>query len=345
MAPWPMLLPANKTSYIYRPKRSKRWLGELVIFVVWLAILAVVAINRQAISDWFRLRGYHPPAAVAQLASQDTMNAYTRHLFYLNRPQLLPTVTSFRKYCPENEDTIVLGCYHSGQNGIFIYNVQDPTLSGVQQVTAAHEVLHSVYARLSPKGRANLDSLLENYYKNGLHDQRVLAEVKLYQQTEPSDVMDEMSCTFGTEIANLPPQLEAYYKHYFNNRAAIVAYEQQYEGEFTSRQTTVNSDDQQLASMKQQIDAQQASLTDQLNQINTDQASLDSLRSSGQTASYNAAVPGYNNEVDAYNNGVNSLSGAIDNYNQLVATRNLVAGQLTTLASALDTRLPQQTTR
>jgi hypothetical protein len=337
--------PANKLPYQPQLKQRRHWLSDLLISLIWLAILTVVVINRQAISDWWRLRGYQPPAAVAQLASQDTMNSYTRHLFYLNRPQLPSTVNSFRQYCPENENTIVLGCYHSGQNGIFIYNVQDPTLAGVQQVTAAHEVLHSVYARLSTKDRNNLDTLLDNYYHHGISDQRVLAEVKLYQQTEPNDVMDEMSCTFGTEIVNLPPQLEAYYKRFFGNRAAIVAYEQQYEGEFTKRQTTITSDDQQLSAMKQQIDNQKAALDTQLNQINTDQSRLNSLRSSGQAASYNAAVPGYNSEIDAYNVGVDSLTSEIASYNQLVATRNAVAGQLTTLANALDTRVTQQSTR
>jgi len=208
------------------PNKSSRLASYLVLLGL-IAILVLVGINRLAIQDWFKLRGYQPPAAVAQLASQDTMNNYTRHLFYLNKPQLLGTVSSFRQSCPENKDTIVLGCYHSDQNGIYIYAVADPTLAGIQQVTAAHEVLHAVYARLSSHDRAQLDSQLEAFYKDGLTDSRVLAEVKLYQQTEPHDVMDEMSCTFGTELASLPAPLEAYYHQYFTNRSAIVAYEQQ----------------------------------------------------------------------------------------------------------------------
>ena len=35
----------------------------------------------------------------------------------------------------ESEKTIILGCYHSDQEGIFVYNVTDPRLSGVEQVT------------------------------------------------------------------------------------------------------------------------------------------------------------------------------------------------------------------
>src|SRR5271155_4219682 len=100
--------PANKTPY--QPPHRFR---NLLTLLVCLVLIGLVWVNSQAISDWIRLRNYQPSPAVTQLASQDTMNSYTRHLFYLNRPQLLSTVTSFRQYCPENKDTIVLGCYHS----------------------------------------------------------------------------------------------------------------------------------------------------------------------------------------------------------------------------------------
>lgn len=330
--------------------RSNRSNGfvDAVLLLVLVAILvaAGLAINkRQALDDWWRLRGYQPPAAVAQLATQDTMTAYTRHLFYLNRPGLLSTVTSFRQDCPENEDTIVLGCYHPDQDGIFIYNVQDPTLAGVTQVTAAHEVLHAVYARLTTAQRTVLDNELEAFYKNGLTDLRVLAEVKLYQQTEPNDVLDEMSCTFGTEVANLPTALSNYYKTYFTNRAAIVAYEQQYQGEFTSRQDVITTDDQQLTAQKQQITAEENDLSSQLNAINANQNRMNNLLAANQTAAYNAAVPGFNASVDSYNTGVAQLQSDIAAYNQLVATRNQVAANLDTLDQALDTRLTTQTTR
>lgn len=321
---------------------------EVLLLVVLIAILvglgAVVA-NRQALDDWWRLRGYQPPAAVAKLANQDTMNSYTRHLFYLNRPGLLSTVTSFRQDCPENKATIVLGCYHADQDGIFIYNVQDPTLAGVTQVTAAHEVLHAVYARLTTSQRNTLDSELEAFYKHGLSDPRVLAEVKLYQQTEPTDVMDEMSCTFGTEVANLPAGLESYYRQYFTNRAAIVGYEQQYQGEFTTRQNTITADDQQLATQKQAISNEEAALSSQLNDIDANKSRMDSQLASSQTAAYNSEVSSYNASVDSYNEGVNQLQSDITSYNQLVATRNQLATDLDTLDKALDTRLTTQTTR
>ena len=320
--------------------------GTLLVALVLLALPLIVWWQAQAIQDWWKLRGYTPPAAIAQLASQDTMKPYTQHMFYVNHPQLISGVANFRQnYCPENQNTIVLGCYHVGQNGIFIYKITDPSLYGVEQVTAAHEVLHAVYARLSSADRTQLNKELESYYKNGLTDQRVQAEVKLYQQTEPDSVYDEMSCTFGTELADLPPNLEAYYDRYFSNRAAIVEFEQKYQGALTSRQSQISVYDTELAGMKNQIDSEEQSLSNQLNQIDADRNRLNSQKASNNYAAYNAGVSGFNAEVDAYNRGVAQLQNDIANYNSLVTTRNAIAQELRSLDSAIDTRLTTQTSQ
>jgi len=337
-----MLSPTSNNS-----KTHNYHVGLTLVVAVWLVIVGVLVVNGQSIVDWWRLRGYVPPAAVVTLANDDTMTSYTRHLFYLNRPQLTPSVNGFRAYCPENLGSIVLGCYHPDQDGIFIYNVSDPTLAGVQQVTAAHEVLHAVYARLSGSERANLNSELQSYYEHGLTSTQVKAEVKLYQQTEPGSVMDEMSCTFGTEIANLPASLNAYYSKYFTNRSAIVGYEQKYQAAFSSRQAVVAQDDSQLASLKSQLNSTEAQLGSSLNALNSQQSNLTNLRNSGNISAYDAGVPAYNSSVDAYNAQVQITESLVSQYNQLVASRNQVAGQITTLVTALDTRVTprQQATR
>jgi hypothetical protein len=320
---------------------GKSKLSTLIVLLVLIGAVVLVNANQNRIFDYFRLRGYVAPSTIAQLATQDTMNPYTRHLFYLNKPQLLPDVTSFRKDCPENQDTIVLGCYHPDQDGIYIYNVQDSALAGVQQVTAAHEVLHSVYARLSTHDRTQLDNELMDYYQHDLTDARVKAEVKIYQDTEPHDVMDEMSCTYGTEVASLPPALEAYYKKYFTNRAVIVAYEQQYETQFTQREATIAADDTQLSNLKNMIDSQQSALSSQLAQITAQRAKINGYLTDNDVADYNADVPAFNAQITSYNNTVSSLQAEVASYNQQVVARNLIAGQLTVLDKALDTRTVQ----
>ncbi len=313
-------------------------LASALVLVACAIGLGLVALNSRSIYDWVRLRGYDPPAEIVKLADQDGMKDYTRHMFYLNKPQLLPSVAKFRKDCPEDESNIVLGCYHPGQNGIYLYDVKDAGLSGVQQVTAAHEVLHAVYARLSVKERKDLDRQLQDFYEHGLSDQRVKDEISLYKKTEPNDVFDEMSCTFGTELGKLPAGLESYYGRYFKDRQVIVAYERRYQGEFTKRQALIKRYDAQLAGMKSRIDAAESDLSSKQSAINAREAQLNAYKDSGDVRAYNAGVPAYNSMIDEYNSEISSTKALVNQYNQLVDTRNKVAEELAGLAKALDTR-------
>jgi hypothetical protein len=315
---------------------SKSPSGFLVFISVFLIVLIVILLIRQRIFDAIKLYHYTPPSEIVLLANEDTMNNYTKHVFYVNHPMVVPTVGAFRIYCPEDETDIVLGCYHVGQNGIYIYAVNDPGLSGVEQVTAAHEVLHAVYARLTTSARETLDQELESYYKHGLVNSRVAAEVQLYQKTEPGSVYDEMSCTFGTEIADLPANLTQYYNQFFKDRLQIVAYEQQYQSAFTTRQNEVTSDDQELSSLNQQINQEQQQLQTQLAQINAERAVLQNLSNTNELE-YNAEVPSFNQLISSYNSGVNTLQANIADYNQIVASRNSIAGAFDHLANALNT--------
>jgi hypothetical protein len=319
---------------------------QAILYFVAIVILALPFIawyKADAILDWYKLSNYTPPADISTLADQDTMTASARHIFYVNHPDIEPDAKTFISKCPQAEKTIVLGCYISGESGIYIYGVKESRLSGVQQVTAAHEMLHGAYDRLSSKERNNIDSELQNYYDNNLHDQRIIDTINSYRSTEPNDLVNEMHSIFGTEIADLPQPLEQYYSQYFTNRSAVVAFANNYEDEFTTRENQVKADDEQLATMKQQITALEDDLKQQRSQIDSDRDRLDSLKSSGQIQQYNAGVASFNVEVDSYHDGVGILHSRIDAYNSLVAQRNSIAQELASLAKALDTRLTPQT--
>lgn len=315
--------PPNRTTAARTGSAS---LKLLAIVMVWLGLLGLVAANRQNILDWWRLRNYQAPAIVAQLAGQDTMTPYARKVFYVNRPAI-DVKQQFTKACPNNggEQTIVLGCYHGGQAGIFLFGVSDPRLDGVEQVTAAHEMLHAAYDRLSSSERQRVDTMLLDYYNHGLHDQRIINTIAAYKKTEPHDLVNEMHSIFGTEVANLPSGLEQYYQRYFTNRAQIAAYAAQYQAEFTSRQAAIASDDTQLASLKAQIDALEADLKTRQAAVSAQQSTLMSERSAGNISAYNAGVPAYNAQVDAYNAGVQTVQNLVNRYNRLVVSRNAIA--------------------
>lgn len=323
-------------------------LKRILAYVLLLALLSlpvVVFLKAQALSDWWQLRGYTPPPAVVELAEQDKMTDYAKHVFFVNHPQIESDAVEFRSECRQNEQTIILGCYHSNQRGIFIFDVQDNRLDGVEQVTSAHEMLHAAYDRLSSKQRERVDKILTDYFNNNLTDQRIINTINAYKKTEPNDIVNEMHSIFGTEIDDLPPVLEDYYKQYFSDRRAVVAFANAYEAEFTSREAKVKSYEIELSRLKAQIQAQETSLQIQLNNINTDRRRLDSLRDSGQTEEYNSGIDSFNSNVRAYNAAVAKLRSDIASYNSLVEEYNSIARELASLQEAIDTRFTSQTTQ
>jgi len=320
---------------VVRPRRRKLlWLIGLLLF--W-AVLIMVALHERDITDWWRLRHFQPSATVSELASETTMTPYARKVFYVNSP-VIADKTSFSHSCPANggEKTVILGCYHSNQAGIYVLGVTDSRLTGVEQVTAAHETLHAAYDRLSGHDRQRVDAMLQDYYQHDLKDARLLDTIAAYKKSEPHDVVNEMHSVFGTEAANLPAPLEQYYRRYFTNRSQIVDYAQRYQGEFTTRQAQVKQADSQLQNLKQQIERAEADLQSQQATISAQQSALLQKRNSGQTAAYNAGVPVYNQLVDSYNGQVQAVHNLIDQYNQLVANRNAIALEEDQLANALN---------
>ncbi|MGZ6005002.1 MAG: hypothetical protein ACXWLH_02525 [Candidatus Saccharimonadales bacterium] len=307
------------------PQNKQKPLLKFLFIVLWAGLIWLAFVNAQNIKDWFKLRDYTASSAIANIAKQDSMSDLGRKIFYVNHPQITAKDT-FTSDCPSAtaEQTIVLGCYHSGQSGIFLLNVTDTRLDGVEQVTAAHEMLHGAYERLSSTERQQVDKMLEDFYHNGLNDDRILKTIDAYKQSEPDDLVNEMHSIFGTEVQNLPAPLENYYKKYFTDRSQVTTFAAKYQSEFTNRQNAVANYDKQLATMKQQIENMESDIKQKQQSINSQQRTLLSLRGNNIQA-YNAAVPGYNASIDAYNTEVKQIHSLIDRYNQIVNTRNAIA--------------------
>jgi len=295
--------------------------------------------QRQAFGDWLVLRNYQASPAIAQLASDATMTNLAKHLFYINKPQL-EARPAFNQHCTnKTEQTVVLGCYTGDRQGIYLYSVTDSRLHGVEQVTAAHEMLHQAYDRLSSAERQHINTLVENYYNHGLTDQTVKAQIAAYRQSEPHDVDNEMHSLFGTEVSSLPPQLEQYYARYFRDRAKVVAYNTAYQTEFTKRKQQVASYDQQLASMKTQLTAKEQDLMIRQTNVRQKKQQLDNENTPDQVDTYNADITAYNAMVQTYNDELTATKALISQYNQLVQQRNSIAMQEQQLQQALDSQL------
>lgn len=339
----PSIPQPQPTSYNESPKRKPRsgWAGTVAL-VVLLALLAVAFMQRQALADWWRLRGYQPPAPIAAIADATAMTDYGRKVFYVNHPELL-SKSAFRTTCPDeaaNERTIVLGCYHSPQRGIFVLDVADKRLEGVEAVTSAHEMLHAAYDRLNSQEREEVDTQLQAFYEDGLKDDRVRQTIDSYRETAPTELVNEMHSILPTEVSELPAELDEYYKRYFTDRQKVVKTALAYQDEFLSRRQQVRTLDAKLNDLKQQIDRTENELRDQQAELSREQARLQSLRQR-DAAAYNAAVPAYNTQVSSYNAGVSKLQQLVARYNRLVEQRNAIALEENELSDALDADVQQ----
>ncbi len=312
---------------------SKRF-GRYAALAIVIAVPVVVWTQRWNIHDTLRLRGYQPPVEIAQLATDSSLNDGARRLFYVYHPRL-ENKEAFNAHCTLPEKTIVLGCYVGG-TGIYIYNVTDVRLDGIKQVTAAHETLHVAYERLSGKERARVDGLINAAFAT-VTSERIKNAIEDYRRNG-ADITNELHSILGTEVRNLPAELEQYYARYFINRLKVVEYSEKYEQVFTERKQKVAQADQQLAALKQQIDAGETNLNALPKELQSERARLDGLLASKDYAAYNAAVPGFNARVTAYNAQVGQVRRQIDQYNALVAQRNAIATEERELIKAIDSR-------
>jgi cell division protein FtsB len=325
--------------------RIRPWpflLGGMAITV--LVVLGVLA------SSWNpgRIQGFHDayvawaepiPDDVAAIARTTGMSR-TGELIYRASTPAIEDDTAFNQHCAI-EGGAVLGCYAEGN--VYVYAVTDSRLAGTVEVTAAHEMLHAAYERLSPDEQTRIDGLVEEAIATIPEGDPVYADLALY----PAEQLDdEWHSRLGTEFADLPPALEEHYAVYFDDRATVVELNVRANASFTELQA-------QIDALVTEIDA------------------LDPVLDA-RMASYDAAVSAYNADVDRFNGRADSgyytsqaqfdrdrdalvargaaldaefaaLDAEITRYNGLVAQLTALDADYADLYSALDSSDDQQT--
>lgn len=306
-----------------------------VLLVLLVAAGAVLWFKHNELLDWAAARGYEPSAEVAQLVSETTMTPYAQRLFYANRP-VVEDKEAFNRHCTDpSEQVAVLGCFTGNRLGIYLYDVTDERLNGIEHVTAAHEMLHQVYQRLNGRDKTRINGLLQEY-----HDlkasQRLKDKIASYKNSEPAELQNEMHSIFGTEAIDLPVELEDYYRQYFTNRQAVLALHQKYQDEFDRRIAQITDYDAQLENLKARIESNKQDLRGREQELSQRRAQMDAYLAAERINEYNAAVPGFNASVAAYRNLVNATNQMVDEFNRLLGERNALAVQERELEAAID---------
>ena len=303
-------------------------------FVFFAGILAGVCLNQQLIRDTYIVRTTDVQPAAQAIAGNLDLTSSAQFTYDASQPEVQSSQL-FNQSCGgvTREHSRVLGCYT--RRRLYIYDVNDPRLTGVKEVTAAHELLHAAYERMSLQERRDVDSLLQTTAAS-IQDQRFKDTMAEYKRTEPDQVNNELHSIIGTEIGVIPSALESHYAKYFKDRAKIVAYSKQYESTFTELADQIKGYDTQLANLAARKDQLEKSLAGLQSALDNNRSKLQALRTSGDTTAYNAGVPGYNQQIATYNQSVNELKQLVSTYNEIVQKRNALATTQNELVKQLD---------
>jgi Skp family chaperone for outer membrane proteins len=293
--------------------------------------------HQNSIRDWFIIQSYTPPKSIRVIANSTGLSDHGLTRFYVGQPEL-NSGSEFNQNCPFPDKSLVLGCYAAGQ--IYIFEVNDDQLDGVEEVTAVHEMLHAAYARLSDRQRTDVDTLLSEQRAN-ITDERILQTIALYEESDPASLYNELHSIFGTEIIDLIPELENYYSQYFTDRSIVVDIALSYEQVFTDLQDQIEAYDTEIAGLRATIDQLESDLNDRQITLDAEASALQSLRESGQVAAYNARVPGYNRLVNAFNALIAEYKATLSRHNELVNERNELALEQNDLVRRLDSKFEQ----
>lgn len=286
--------------------RSRGHTLGLVAALISVSVAALLFFNRQYVIDQVNIWQYQPSSPVEQLVDRSGMNDQGKFYFYASTPTIESTQVFNDKCGHREESTAILGCYTSQK--IYIYNVSDKRLDGIREVTAAHEMLHAAYERMSDRERQKVNALLETEY-NKLKDDKNLSErMAFYAKTEPGQRDNELHSVIGTEVASISPELEAHYKKYFTDRQKVVALHTKY--------ATVFSD----------LQARSEELISELNTLG------DSIEK--DTAAYNSAVNQLDKDIEGFNARANS--GAFNSQAQFNSERNSLVDRVASLDSLRD---------
>lgn len=116
----------------------------------------------------------------------------------------------------------VLGCYYTGRDKIYVYDVTDPRLLGIEPVVLAHELLHAGWERLTDSEKIELNQELTETFTNLPAGHPVVVRLLPYLESDPESLPTELHSIMGTEAVELPESLEAHYAKYFRNRSQVA---------------------------------------------------------------------------------------------------------------------------
>lgn len=208
------------------------WLVSGAILLLGLALLSFAFWQKQTIIDYVLASQFQASTDVATIRSDLKLTNRGLMLFNASQPRL-QTADEFNSSCQQQKETNnpILGCY-VGQR-IYIYDIENKKLDGIEETTAAHELLHAAYERMEEHERMEVNAEIKKVLAT-IMTPDLQKRLEYYQKTEPGEEHNELYAILGSEFPTLGDPLERHYGQYFTSRQTVVAYYKKYNGVFES---------------------------------------------------------------------------------------------------------------
>ena len=315
------------------PQKKLR-LGWIIVMVLMVIVVVIVVLNRAWIYDWVRGVSYRPSGEMAAIRDELQLTEAGEFLFNAAQPEL-NAAEEFNENCRNDESEIaVLGCYTAGN--IYVYNIDAAELKGIRELTAAHELLHAKWARMSDDEKV---ALVEPLTRTFDANQFLADEINSY---DVSEKQEELYVRVGTEVKDLPAALEKHYAEIFGNQDAVVDFYNSYITVFREIKAQMEELTNEMETLRAEIDGKMANYEAELAALEVDIANFNSCAETAGCfnsewefyAKRNILVARENN-LNALNNEINNL---IDIYNVKVNEYNANAMESRKLQNMINSK-------
>lgn len=325
-------------------QRHVRRAVTVILLVALVGAAALVYFNRQQISDHFAASSFEPSSEILQLTDRLSLTDDGHRVFFATHPTL-ESSQGFNEQCAgvdHSEDGHILGCYASG--GIHLFGVTDPRLTGVVEVTAAHELLHATFERLSDGDRQRLSSRLMNLYRELAEEDPELAErMSVYDGLSERSFANELHSVLGTETRELPGWLEDHYAQWLQDRTSIVDYFEAYRDVFNAIQDRADELQEAMERIREDVSTRSDAYDAAVARFNTDVEEFNRRNAAYEFAGDEAQFWVQRAALEARAQALNEENAAIqeqvDRYNDLRAELEELSATNQELNQHLDSNL------
>ena len=278
-----------------------RWSVLLVLVTMLLSVI----LFRSLLADGVRALQYQPSTITQQISDSAEFTWLGKLYFYASHPVIDKTNRASAE-CDIEKSSAILGCYANGT--IYVYDIDNTELKGVEDVTAAHETLHAAYTRLSDTDKQMVNGLLLDELQTLQGDEIFMERMKAYDNLDAADRLNELHSVVGTEVLGLSLGLEEYYSRYFIDRDKIANMYQGYSSVFFKLESEVK---RLVAAYNQMVEERNDIVVSMNQRYDSLQAQMASARRSGFDAQTALSI---NNNIDEYNVALATVQQQLADY-------------------------------